>query len=211
MPTVDSEKELEDYLYEVTQRNFDESPLEEFAPEGEIFRQVNIGGYGVMDLVIVSFEFPCDMYSYPKVTITIIELKKHKINYQALGQISKYYRAIELFMNEITGELKNPLQYDIKGILIGESVDNESDFVFLANNIEWLDLITYSIDFEYGLTLNGHSREWFLKGDHFSSLRENGLRELTPIFLKKHMDWRRYNIKLKREVISPPIGELEIK
>lgn len=195
MAMIESEKELEDFLYKTSRKDFYASALSEFANEGKIFRQVNIPGYGIIDLITVGFDLPQnDKPTYPEVKITIIEIKKGAIDHKALEQLARYRTAITRYLNRLQDNAQKEIFYDIKGVLIGKTIDKQGSFVYLVNNIEWLSLVTYSIDLENGLSLKEINKEWHSTTENFDSLKFY-LAKIMPNFLsiykEAHMYWVR--------------------
>lgn len=139
MPVLETEKELEIYLM-----GKDVNP---FGLTGKSFNQVEIKGYGVIDILNINIE--PHPYSKPLLEITILELKKGKIDYNAIGQISRYKTAIDRLLSHWEVEEKFSVE-EISGILIGETYTN-GDVCFLGDNISWLTVYEYNIDFNYGI------------------------------------------------------------
>lgn len=196
MAIMETEQELEDYLYKTFAAKSYESILGNFTGGGKIFRQVNITGYGIIDLIIVSFDIPSRENAYPDVEITIIELKKDQINYKALEQLAKYRTAIRRYLNTIVEDISKELSYNINGILVGKKIDDQNNFVYLVDNIDWLTLLTYSIDFDEGLILDDGNNGWHSTKEDFSSLKKY-LPKVMPGFLDTYKDWHKYTLQKK--------------
>lgn len=105
---------------------------------GTIYRQVELGSYGRADLVTVDYDSYKDI-----INITIYELKKGRIDVNALMQAARYVTALERhgFITEIW---KHKVEYKI--CLIGDSYDSKSDFAFLYNETKNFDIFTYEYD-----------------------------------------------------------------
>jgi hypothetical protein len=203
MAIIETEQELEDYLYETFVEDPCESILSDFVGGGKIFRQVNITGYGIIDLIIVNFDIPNHENAYPDVEITIIELKKDQINYKALEQLAKYRTAIKRYLNTIIEDVSKELSYNINGILIGKKIDDQNNFVYLVDNINWLTVLTYSIGFKEGLILNDGNDGWYSIKEDFDSLKKY-LPKVMPDFLGTYKSWHSYTLQQKRNAIVIP-------
>jgi len=170
MPTI-TEKELEDYLFDWSPN----SPYEEEEghplgiDHGNIFRQVNIKGYGVIDLLSVKIE--CEGELIPSIIIDIIELKKGVIDYNALGQISRYKVALEKFISELREEkgFKYFKNLEIRGILVGDNINLNGDLCYAIQSIPWLSLYTYDIGLREGISFE-LSYGWSNNDENFSDL-----------------------------------------
>ena len=113
---------------------------------GKRYRQLNIGSYGVADLVFAQ--------RTPKaLEINVVELKKDKIGISAFLQAIGYARGIKRYL-----EFRNfSFEYNIRVTLIGRTFDKNSTYSFLADVIndftrdeiynEFLENYTYN----YGL------------------------------------------------------------
>jgi len=189
--TIATEKELEDFLYETFRFDYNNSELSDYLDEGGLFRQVNINGYGIIDLIHISLDLPEEAFGYPEIKITIIELKKDQVDIKALEQISRYRTAIVRYISKILDVSKKKLVFKVDGLLIGKGINEQGDFVYLLNNIEWLRLLLYSIDLDSGLTLTEEEFGWFAVKEDFSSLKEC-LPRIMPRFFNLYKKWHNY-------------------
>ena len=170
MPII-TEKELEDYLFDWSPNGPDED--EYGHPLGldheNIFRQVNIKGYGIIDLLSVSIA--CEGELMPSITIDIIELKKGAIDYNAFGQICRYKIALERFIDEL--RLVKGHKYfkdiEIRGILVGDNINLNGDLCYAIESTSWLSLYTYELDLKEGISF-GLASGWYSKKEDFSDL-----------------------------------------
>lgn len=195
MPKLIDEKELEDYLFSLAQ-----APSEEGSPidaSGKCFRQVNITGYGIIDLLYVDFEPSCSPKAYrlPFVHIKIVELKKEQIDLNAVGQICRYKVALERFMKNLRESLD--FGYEITGVLVGSGYGS-GDVCFVVDSCEWLSTYTYEIKLSEGLVFD-ISEGWHNTNENFSSL-EKIKNELTREFIKTYKDDRRNIIQYRRSL-----------
>ena len=136
------EKDLEDIIWEASQEKEGLDKLKERGfpmTGGRMYRQVNLGNYGILDLVSVRI-------TRISIDITIYELKKNEINISTMLQASRYGTGIREF---IENKCYNQKRFvDINYVLIGKEVDTSSDFVFLYNAVGnfHIYLYKYSID-----------------------------------------------------------------
>jgi hypothetical protein len=161
-----SEKELEDYLFALkTGKN----PLEIY---GKCFRQVNLDGYGIIDLLYVEIEpsySPNKHEQYPDVTITIVELKKGLIDFTALGQLCRYKRGVERFLS--IREKQRWSTYEnikVKGILIGKDYAS-GDICFAIDQIKWVKCWHFDFNLKNGISFE-ESSGWINTDENFKSL-----------------------------------------
>ena len=161
-----SEKELEDYLFSL---KINRNPL---LVDGKCFRQVNLGGYGIIDLLYIDIKSECappEYPQYPYVTITVVELKKGSIDFSSLGQICRYKRGLERFLSQqinkryhITSRIK------VEGVLVGSDYAN-GDICYTIDQINWLECWHYNLDLKEGIELE-HSTGWYRDDEDFKSL-----------------------------------------
>lgn len=141
-----SEKELEDYIF----KNYKNI---EYLNGDFIIRQLNIKGYGIIDILIIEI-----IENYP--IFKILELKQDKIDHKAIEQICKYINGFKrnLEMNEYIG--KNNVSFEnLEYYLIGQRLSNNCGF--LTDNIENLKVITYKVDLEDGISFNNNNNGWY--------------------------------------------------
>lgn len=126
---------------------------------GKLFRQVNIGGYGIADLISVEIER--DRWGYD-VIVTIYELKKEQINVDTLTQACRYRQGIQRFVNARYGDAIEDFYLTINITLIGKTVETQSDFVFLLNRcIDDCNLSVYTYKYDIdGLCFEEVCGEW---------------------------------------------------
>lgn len=142
------EKNLEDIIFETDNEKLQERGLD---INGRKFRQLRLSHYGISDLVTVCRHGQ-------NLHIEIIELKKDLITTDTLIQSLRYLAGIKNFLRK--RKFRNKVFYTIK--LCGKSIQNLRDLSLLCSNmsatnseIEWIQLITYSYDFN-GLKFEEH-------------------------------------------------------
>lgn len=131
------EKDLEDIIWEAQSTREGRKKLKSRGLDirGKVFRQFNLGEYGIPDLVSV-------YYSDRRAIITIYELKKDQINTNTLLQASRYYNAINRLASNMLDDWR------IKVCLIGRNVELNGNFTFLADMIPCVSMYTYEINID---------------------------------------------------------------
>lgn len=129
------EKDLEDLIIHSDPPALEERGLS-INSDIKFLRQVRIGEYGIIDLLgyLPFFE----KSETCATDLTIFELKQNEINIQSLLQLSRYRKGIELIFPKC----------DITGVLIGRKIDLNSDFIYLASQVDSLEIYTYSYGIE---------------------------------------------------------------
>jgi len=142
MATDFLERTLEDIIYNTSKGDL---VMRGLFIEGKRFRQVRLGNYGIADMITVksSRDYPWDDHY---LSITVYELKKDEININTLLQASRYIKGIERYFKKTGRFEKFDIRYSIE--LIGNKVEDNSDFVFLIDFIDNFKCYTYSYDFD---------------------------------------------------------------
>jgi hypothetical protein len=152
------EKNLEDIIFETDNELLEERGLYLF---GKKRRQVNLGNYGIADIVI--FDKNSDHVNnnigfYPIISFTVLELKQDKIDAQVFFQALRYCKGIQEYIKK--RGLFNNAQILFEIVLIGKQIDTNSSFIFLTDFIGAgsnmfsthdyfsLDVYTYSYQFD---------------------------------------------------------------
>lgn len=147
------EMTLEDIIWDNSQSPEGRKLLEEkgLYIKGEIYRQLPLGSYGRADLVEVCYYNPIDT-----VVITVYELKRGCINIDALLQACRYVTALERhgFQDK---EWDSTIEHNI--CLIGDSVEINSDFMFLYNKMDRVRIYTYKYSIT-GITFEKVGKNW---------------------------------------------------
>lgn len=139
------EKDLERILEE--QMNEDSEVLYDlgldtidFDSKMKVFRQLRIGNYGIADLVTVQ-RWMDELY------IDVYELKKDKIDFNALCQVHSYSKGIQSYL------LKRGFKkFKIRKILIGREFDTHGRFVFIFDDNQRSNFLdTHIFKFNYGI------------------------------------------------------------
>lgn len=150
------EKDLEDYIFE----HHNEIP----GLEGQIIeRQVNLVGYGILDLLIIESHRNINEDSYYPV-IKIIELKQGIIDLSAAAQIMRYFKGIKRNLEKIDyyGKKGVPI---IQLFLIGNEIDINASYLLEFLESCGVRFITYKISLEKGITLKEEENDWHNKNE----------------------------------------------
>lgn len=139
-----SEKELEDFLIVDNQIELRSRGLNCFWQD-ILFRQLNIGAYGIADIVGVD-TIRDDNGDIEALGVYVYELKKDEVGIDALAQVCRYASGLaHIFEKE---NIFGRLRVIFFPVLIGKSIDLNKQFVYLARQISNLRIYTYSIGFD---------------------------------------------------------------
>jgi len=137
----DSEKELEDFIC----NDIEENKICPVAGTSvDLFeRQLNLGAYGVADIVKISIE-------WDHIDVTVLEVKKETITSDAIIQTVRYMEGLKHFIGEYFADMQ-----DQEIFIYGEiAAPNSSlgDGVFLLNVIDNLNIYEISCDLMSGFS-----------------------------------------------------------
>lgn len=127
---------------------------------GRIYRQFNLGRYGIVDLLSVDIEmiFGCT------IEIKCVELKKEKMKLAHIAQLGRYMTGIKSMTSKVQQKYGRKIRLAVTGTLIVPEVETNSDIVFLTNHLsESIEILTYNFSLEDGLVFEDLGKEWFLK------------------------------------------------
>ena len=196
------ERELEDMVYAALTGATRVSPVERGLPfSGQpnamvvhrCIRQFQFPPYGVIDILLVDAEVYDDAPVFASIVVHVVELKRGKLGYQELGQISRYVYAIKRLLSHSNlnrvhrGE--GTVGISVMGYLIGSEIDTSSDFVYLLSQVQGIDAFTYSLDFDQGMLFQQVDKSnWRRSGE---SLADSELARLVreaadDVFKKAH-------------------------
>jgi hypothetical protein len=108
----------------------------------KFYRQVKLGNYGRLDLAGVRYDYIDRSYN-----VSVIEIKKDEINTQTMLQAIRYCKGIESMFS------KYQVEINFQIFLIGKSVC-KNDFCYIPDFIHNVNLYTYKIDLQNGLSFN---------------------------------------------------------
>ncbi len=155
----ESEKELEDWIFNKAKESL-VNPL-----NGEeihsIYRQVDLGAYGIPDLVTF-------WYDDEIVEVTIIEVKKEQITTKAIAQLSRYKKAIHAYFNNLNHKII------LRIFAVAPEMSIGDDTVFLSDLVT--DFFAYksftcSVDLEKGVSFK-QSYGWHKQNETFQKFNE---------------------------------------
>lgn len=171
------ENELEDIIYQMFQ---DKSHLlsEIQCSSGKVLRQVNLKGYGRMDLVNISHS--CSIGNGNKKirywNIDVIELKRGKISFTELGQLCRYMKGVRRYIKSLEVSDKN--HFIVNGILIGKGIETNGDFVYLLDYMEDINCYTVSLDYKTGLSFNSCKDQYYSANEDFGDIHWEYYRDI---------------------------------
>jgi len=168
------EKDLEQILWDAHfSRNIEELDKRGLYLNGRLKRQLNIGSYGVADLV--SFEIgkkilglnefyskeefgDCTDSSINAIQVTVYEIKKDKIGISAFLQALRYVQGIKQYIKERqeNNSFRKLISYEFKIVLIGKELDNTGSFCFIPDILNKVDFYTYKYGLD-GITFQNES------------------------------------------------------
>lgn len=105
-------------------------------------RQVNLGSYGIADLIDV-------IPDNTGISYNVIELKKVKLCAKDIMQTCRYMTGIKRYLRENTPSFADFV--NVNGMLIGPGLKTTDDLGFLINELYGLRVLTYDYDLEKGL------------------------------------------------------------
>lgn len=177
------EKEIEDVVYGSANSILRERGLNIY---GQKFRQVNLGSYGIADIVCI------DISKYGErawgVRVSVIELKKNLIDVNTLMQSARYEKGIRRMLAK-SHDLSNAI-VSYSHILIGKEIQKSGDFVFLLDAMENATAYTYSIDIISGILFN-KCNGFSISNDMVGCLtkaQKAGIKEVIDIRSKEYFE-----------------------
>ena len=165
------EKDLEEIIYHYSQTEGGRVKLAErgLPVFGKMFRQVDLGRYGRLDLMTIDTAFG--------LTVTVYELKVGKINLNALSQACRYLTALRQIASSMTNR---DIQYKI--VLIGRQMELNGDFSLLYNFMNNASIVLYKYDLD-GISFETQDKEFVLSNSGLDysryKLSFNDMREMV--------------------------------
>lgn len=190
MPEI-TERELEDYVFNHLDYFLDEKGFEGYIKKVSKHRQFNIGVYGRMDTVLffIDSEPNLDDTIGHSLNIIIFEFKKDTIDFNSIGQISKYKTAIERNLGNINLK-KYGLSYsEVKGILIGKKFQ-KGDVCYIVDSIDWLNVYFYDLSLEKGIIFDNNTTGWYNPNENQNYTIEKIIRK--ALFLERKKEKEKY-------------------
>lgn len=163
------EKDLEDVIFECskTKEGFDLLDDRGIGIWGKMYRQVNLGSYGIADLISfdISNRYTRTGRRIRTLYVKVYELKKDVIGVESMLQVCRYISAIRSLFEDSPHYAECELE--ISGVLIGRRFDKSSDFAFLYNEIDNIDIYTYDYKID-GIKFEHISKCWRRTDPNFS-------------------------------------------
>lgn len=130
------EKDLEDIIFETDNNILKNRGL---SIRGYKFRQVNMGLYGVADIININKSYfdTNGLETLPFLKINIIELKKDAVDINTFFQSIKYARYLQLYFE------KRDIDIRIEFTLIGKYIDTKNEFCYLSSVFDNVKFYTY--------------------------------------------------------------------
>jgi hypothetical protein len=173
------EKDLEDIIWEAYEENPDILKHRGLYLYGTAFRQLNLGSYGIADIVTAYVvknkgRYPNgNTYTERVITINVIELKKDLINVDTFLQAAGYCKGIQRFIEEFYPDFNFDIKFEIT--LIGKKVDLESNFCYLPD-VYNVSILTYHADIVNGFKFQKHNDYKMTGESQFSISRSDKIK-----------------------------------
>lgn len=179
------EKDIEDYLYDLSRSNR-YLECDDLCLEGKCFRQVNLDGYGVADLVFIGLDVLSNTLHFD-----IVELKKEKLNLAAVGQTVRYKRGMDRFLKVFIARIPmfRRTDYVITCHLIGKKYSDD-DACFVADELNNFYVYFYEINLTDGIKFT-EMDGWYKTRENFRSISKI-LRKEQPKFKKSLAGYYKY-------------------
>ncbi len=159
----DSEKELEDYIYDKYMDEHGECPITQQVQPNNIFRQPNLGSYGIADIITASVS------ENGMLDICVIEIKKETITPDAVGQISRYITGVNDLIRktyEKTDVYRDNKSASVTGILLAPKITTDAAFILnYTKNIDYYEVLC---DLEHGFSCELNSGDVSLVNPNYS-------------------------------------------
>lgn len=124
------ERDLEDIIFEMGREKLQEKGIWSC---GKMYRQLRIGEYGISDLVLIERpRYDAFFGNMLKGTITVMELKKDKLNVDSFMQAVRYVKGIKDYLYCRYGD-QAEYDFNYRIVLIGRSICVNSAIMFLPD------------------------------------------------------------------------------
>lgn len=127
------------------------------------FRQLEIKGYGISDLVKVE-------YSEGHIDVTILELKNRQLKESDISQLARYMRGLERLLTKYQRRFRN-FSFGISGELAGPLDVQSTDFVFIIGRLEDITVYGLELSLDHGFKSTEIGSDWFNHGEDWKSTR----------------------------------------
>lgn len=133
------EKDLEQIVFEAEPSMIHERGLSCYSRFHKKFRQLNLGKYGIADIVTLRF---CKDHT---IDVTVYELKQEAVNAGTLLQAKGYCKGIDQLFRSL-GIFDHYLVFSI--VLVGSKIDTNSNFCYIPEYLGQVSLYTYSYELD---------------------------------------------------------------
>lgn len=144
-----TEKEIEDYIFNAAQTVEGQRALQErgLGVWGKMFRQVNLGSCGRLDLISVGAPprgSSMNRTDSTGICITVYELKRDIIDMRTIGQAMRYVSALEEWLRPKLETKKRAL--NIHACVIGNYIRIEDDTRYLLSQMNNISAVEFQYD-----------------------------------------------------------------
>lgn len=148
------------------------------------YRQVNLGKYGIADIVGVSFD-PVGRV----LDVLVIELKKDDVNIKTLTQAVRYSAGIKNYVDNISFTISVRPRI----VLIGSNIDTSDEFCFYSVAFRDISLYEYSIDLFGGLRFT-EKDAFSYRENNYDGFNKDVISDVYSDILKSYRNYiRRYH------------------
>jgi hypothetical protein len=182
------EKDVEEYILLEVYNNpdkYEELFLQNNINRGSLFSQVNLGEYGVADLVSLSYHKSDGVFIEERnlLYIEIIEIKAMEIKPGAFLQAIRYATGISEFFKHIINTRNTAIRIHVK--LLGKSITIKPNSIFtIPGIIDNASVFTYTIDKDNLSIISHHAFNKHNWGTIFNKNKYSGLRRLLKADIK---------------------------
>lgn len=152
-----SEKAIEDYVWSKLAKG-------ECCPIADerydlCFRQKEIKGYGVTDIIKISVV-------NDEVTITVLELKNEAIKEAHISQLCRYIKGVRRVVDLYKRKVKDCPFIEVRGEIAGPFNQDRGDIVWLADQLDDIQIFSLEVDFEKGFVSSRVGRGWYRNNEN---------------------------------------------
>lgn len=147
-----SEQAIEDYVYHsLTEQCWD--PILHCEFTGAVFRQLDVPGYGIVDLLTVE-----EVDS--SIDFIVFELKNEPLKEAHVTQLCRYLTGVRRTLQRYKRRLFKDAPMRLRGVLAGPFDPHKNDLVFLAQEIPTVQMYSLSLSFAAGFCSEPAGSNW---------------------------------------------------
>ena len=162
-----SEKFIEDFVYN-TIINTGICPVSNESVDS-VFRQLDLGAYGIADIVKVSAqENPFENEKH--YVITVLELKNADLKSKDLSQLARYMTGIDRYIEKYNQKMR--FTYEIYGEL-GGLRNGDNDICYLSKYLENIGIYTLSATLTNGFLSNIIGDGWYKIDEDYKKISKH--------------------------------------